>query len=93
MLRGIENVTGSNRIETINGNEQDNTLAGRGGNDTVNGGAGNDTYDFTGGGLGTDTFFDESGTSDRVLINSFNDILPGFNGITTGQTGTISWSS
>jgi Ca2+-binding RTX toxin-like protein len=87
VLRGIENVTGSNRIETINGNEQDNTLAGRGGNDTVNGGAGNDTYDFTGGGLGTDTFFDESGTSDRVLINSFNDILPGFNGITTGRDG------
>jgi len=76
VLRGIENVIGSNRVETINGNEQDNTLAGRGGNDSVNGGAGNDTYDFTGQGLGTDRFFDESGTSDRVLINSFTDILP-----------------
>ena len=96
VLRGLENVTGSNRAETINGNEQDNILAGRGGddmlagrggNDTVNGGAGNDTYDFTGGGLGTDRFFDESGTGDRVIIDSFNEILPGFNGITTGRDG------
>ena len=87
VLRGIENVTGSNRIETINGNEQDNTLAGRGGNDTVNGGAGNDTYDFTGGGLGTDTFFDESGTSDRVIIDSFSQILPSFGEFTTGRDG------
>ena len=38
MLRGIENVTGSNLAETINGNAQDNILAGRGGSDTVNGG-------------------------------------------------------
>ena len=85
VLRGIENVTGSNRAETINGNEQDNILdgrggddiiAGRGGNDTVNGGDGNDTYDFTGGGLGTDRFFDESGTGDRVIIDSFSQILP-----------------
>jgi Ca2+-binding RTX toxin-like protein len=87
VLRGIENVTGSNRPEIITGNEQDNTLSGRGGNDllagkggndTVFGGAGDDVYDFTGvgGGLGTDRFFDESGTNDRVIINGFNDILP-----------------
>jgi Ca2+-binding RTX toxin-like protein len=96
VLRGVELLAGNSHSEIITGNEQENglfgnggedTLAGRGGNDTVNGGAGNDTYDFTGGGLGTDTFFDESGTSDRVLINSFNDILPGFNGITTGRDG------
>jgi Ca2+-binding RTX toxin-like protein len=91
VLRGIENVTGSNRPEAIAGNEQDNTLSGRGGDDTlsgrggddtVNGGAGNDVYDFTGSGIGTDTFFDESGTSDLVVINSLNDILPG-----TGRDG------
>jgi Ca2+-binding RTX toxin-like protein len=84
VLRGIENVTGSNRPEAIAGNEQPNTLSGRGGDDTlsgrggddhVDGGAGNDVYDFTGSGLGTDTFFDESGT-DRVVINSLSDILP-----------------
>ena len=96
VLRGLENVTGSNRAETINGNEQDNILdgrggddiiAGRGGNDTVNGGDGNDTYDFTGGGLGTDRFFDESGTGDRVIIDSFSQILPSFGGLTTGRDG------
>ena len=43
VLRGIENITGSNRSETINGNEQDNVLDGRGGNDTLDGGLGNDT--------------------------------------------------
>jgi Ca2+-binding RTX toxin-like protein len=43
VLRGIENVTGSNRSETINGNEQNNVLDGRGGNDTLDGGLGNDT--------------------------------------------------
>ena len=95
-MRGLENVTGSNRAETINGNEQDNILdgrggddiiAGRGGNDTVNGGDGNDTYDFTGGGLGTDRFFDESGTGDRVIIDSFSQILPSFGGLTTGRDG------
>ena len=48
VLRGITNVTGSNRSETINGNEKDNILAGRGGSNTINGGLGNDTYDFRG---------------------------------------------
>jgi Ca2+-binding RTX toxin-like protein len=84
VLRGIENVTGSNRPEFIAGNELDNTLDGRGGNDqlvggagndTVNGGADNDVYDFTGVDLGSDQFFDESGT-DTVAVNSFSDILP-----------------
>jgi Ca2+-binding RTX toxin-like protein len=74
VLRGIENVIGSNLRETITGNELDNILAGRGGNDNINGGAGNDTYDFRGSAvLGTDTFNDESGT-DKVLVSSFNDI-------------------
>jgi Ca2+-binding RTX toxin-like protein len=87
VLRGIENVTGSNRAEAIIGNEQANTLSGRGGDDSisgrggddiVNGGAGDDVYVFVGveGGLGTDRFFDESGTNDRVLIDSLSDILP-----------------
>ena len=97
VLRGLENVTGSNRSETINGNEQDNILdgrggddiiAGRGGNDTVNGGDGNDTYDFTGGGLDIDRFFDQSGTSDRVVIDSFSQILPVLAGSRPDGTAT-----
>jgi Ca2+-binding RTX toxin-like protein len=88
VLREIENVSGSNRAEAIIGNEQANTLsgrggddgiAGRGGDDIVNGGAGDDVYvfiAFPGGSLGTDRFFDESGTNDRVLIDSLSDILP-----------------
>jgi Ca2+-binding RTX toxin-like protein len=96
VLRGIQNVTGSNQGETIIGNEQanvldgrggDDTLVGGGGNDTINGGDGNDTYDFTGGGLALDTFFDESGANDRVIIDSFSQILPSFNGLTTGRDG------
>ncbi len=73
-LRSIENVTGSNRPETINGNELDNVLEGRGGNDTLNGGARNDTYVMTGPSLGTDRFFDDSG-SDKVLINTLRDLV------------------
>jgi len=42
VLRGIENITGSNRPEVITGNDFDNTLDGRGGNDTMDGGLGND---------------------------------------------------
>ena len=52
VLRGIENVTGSNRSETIIGNEQDNVLDGRGGSDLLDGGLGNDTLI---GGDGIDT--------------------------------------
>jgi Ca2+-binding RTX toxin-like protein len=95
VLRGIEKVNGSSHSEIITGNEQDNTLSGRAGNDLLTGGGGNDTvfggadddvYDFTGGGLGTDRFFDESGTNDRVIVNSFNDILP-FSPVDGTQTG------
>jgi Ca2+-binding RTX toxin-like protein len=95
VLRGIESLVGTSHHEIITGNEQDNTLSGRGGNDLLAGGGGNDTvlggadddvYDFTGGGLGTDRFFDESGTNDRVIINSFNDILP-FSPVDGTQTG------
>ena len=42
MLRGLENITGSNRPEVITGNDLDNTLDGRGGNDTMDGGLGDD---------------------------------------------------
>ncbi|MGA7487368.1 MAG: hypothetical protein WBW74_10600 [Xanthobacteraceae bacterium] len=96
VLRGIENLVGNSHSEIIIGNEQENglfgnggddTLAGRGGDDDVQGGAGNDTYDFTGGGLSLDRFFDESGTADRVIIDSFSQILPSFGGLTTGQDG------
>ena len=73
--------------DTLIGGIGNDTLAGRGGNDTVNGGDGNDTYDFTGGGLDIDQFFDQSGTSDRVVIDSFSQILPSFGGLTTGRDG------
>jgi Ca2+-binding RTX toxin-like protein len=94
VLRGIENVGGSNRPEAIIGNEQANTLSGlggddfisgRGGDDTVRGGAGDDEYVFVafpGGSLGTDRFIEQSGTNDRVLIDSLSDILP-----QTGRNG------
>src|SRR5262249_21571787 len=43
ILRGIENVTGSNASEEIVGNELDNILDGRGGNNEFRGLQGNDT--------------------------------------------------
>jgi len=52
ILRGIQNVIGSNLSEVINGNEQANALDGAGGNDVINGGAGNDELI---GGAGNDT--------------------------------------
>ena len=74
ILRGFENVSGSNHADTITGNDQDNTLEGRGGDDTLNGLGGNDTYDFRGTtNLGLDVINDTSGT-DRILINSLSDI-------------------
>jgi Ca2+-binding RTX toxin-like protein len=79
ILRGIQNVTGSNHNETIIGNEQANVLDGRGGNDTLKGGGGNDTllggsgddtYDFTGSTLfGNDRIEDSSGNDKIVLDN------------------------
>src|SRR5262245_4004472 len=79
VLRGFQNVLGSDRTETINGNEQDNVIVPRSGNDRVNAGAGNDTYVFSSFGSsrdllqGNDTYFDESG-SDRIQVRSFLDI-------------------
>ncbi len=95
VLRGVENLAGNSHSEIIIGNEQENGLFGNGGDDTlagrgdddVEGGPGNDTYDFTGGGLALDRFFDESGTNDRVIIDSFSQILPSFGGLTTGRDG------
>jgi Ca2+-binding RTX toxin-like protein len=77
VLRGVNGVVGSNHSEAINGNEHNNFLQGRGGNDVINGGDGNDTYDLTGPdalSVGNDTYFDSSGT-DRVIINSLNDLF------------------
>jgi Ca2+-binding RTX toxin-like protein len=81
VLRGIQNVTGSNASEGILGNELDNTLSGRGGNDDLIGGAGNDTllggadgdvYDFTvaangANNVGNDKISDDSGADAIVL--------------------------
>ena len=84
---GDDLIDGGLGSDTLIGGIGNDTLAGRGGNDTVNGGDGNDTYDFTGGGLDIDRFFDQSGTSDRVVIDSFSQILPSFGGLTTGRDG------
>src|SRR3984893_4649397 len=46
VLRGIENVIGSNHSETINGNEKDNTLDGGLGDDIIIGGGGSDTVRY-----------------------------------------------
>jgi Ca2+-binding RTX toxin-like protein len=81
VLRGFENVSGSNHVDTITGNNGDNTLEGRGGDDTLNGLGGNDTYDFRGTtNLGLDVINDTSGT-DRILINSVSDIARAVNGV------------
>jgi Ca2+-binding RTX toxin-like protein len=79
VLRGIQNITGSNHNETIIGNEQDNVLDGRGGNDiliggggndTLLGGSGDDTYSFTGSTpFGNDRIEDTSG-NDTIVINN-----------------------
>ena len=56
VLRGIENVTGSDSDEIISGNDGANVLDGRGGNDTIDGGLGNDAIIGGGGVLpGIDT--------------------------------------
>jgi Ca2+-binding RTX toxin-like protein len=63
VLRGIENVTGSNHFETINGNELANVLDGGGNSDVIDGG------------LGNDLIIGGSGTGDTVSYVS-HDSLP-----------------
>lgn len=55
VLRGIENITGSNHDESITGNEQANILSGRGGADVLDGGLGNDSL-IGGGGVDTASY-------------------------------------
>jgi Ca2+-binding RTX toxin-like protein len=82
VLRGIENVTGSNAPEFIAGNELDNVLNGRGGgnefvgfggNDTLIAGSGNDSYFFTTvngiASTGKSTISD-SGGNDTIFIDA-----------------------
>jgi Ca2+-binding RTX toxin-like protein len=84
VLRGIENVTGSNASEFIVGNELDNVLNGRGGNnefvggggnDTLISGSGNDLYVFNASAqngtarFGNDTISD-SGGNDTIFIDT-----------------------
>ena len=88
VLRGIENITGSNRPEFITGNELDNTLDGRGGNDILDGGLGNDviiggnTLFIVGGGVLTsiDTVSYASHDSLPLLPGEINLILLGVGG-------------
>jgi serralysin len=83
-LQSIENVTGTSVSDIIRGDSGANiinggsgadTLAGRGGNDTINGGPGNDTYEFLGTSLGSDKFFDESGTADKIVIDDLSNLI------------------
>jgi len=48
ILRGIENIIGTNVSDVITGNELNNTVYERGGNDTLNGGEGIDTLNYDG---------------------------------------------
>ena len=61
VLRGIENVTGSNGDEIINGNDGANVLDGRGGNDIIDGGLGNDTLIGGDGGIDTASYLSHDG--------------------------------
>jgi Ca2+-binding RTX toxin-like protein len=82
ILRGIENVTGSNASEEIVGNELDNVLDGRGGNNELRGLGGNDTLRA---GSGDDHYFfttvngithtgnatiSDTGGSDKIFIDA-----------------------
>ena len=61
VLRGIENVTGSNGDEIINGNDGANVLDGRGGNDIIDGGLGDDTLIGGDGGIDTASYLSHDG--------------------------------
>ena len=63
VLTGIENLTGSSRIDVLSGNDRANTLKGGGGNDTLNGEEGNDKLY---GDAGNDTM--DGGDDDDMLM-------------------------
>lgn len=66
VLRGIENVTGSEGADQISGNELDNDMRGGGGNDTFRGDLGRDSYH---GDSGIDTVdYGLSGTAVTVSL-------------------------
>jgi Ca2+-binding RTX toxin-like protein len=78
VLRGIENVTGSDQFDNINGNEFSNVLDGRGDNDSIDGG------------LGNDLIIGGAGTGDNVSYASHNGqpVLSGeLNLLTLGTDG------
>jgi len=92
VLRGIENILGSNRNDTLRGDDGNNVLNGRSGNDiifsghgenTLRGGSGNDRLT---GGSGNDTF--TGGTGNDVLQGQAgNDLLNGGAGADTLDGG------
>ena len=61
VLRGIENVTGSDNDEVINGNDGINVLDGRAGNDVLDGGLGDDTIIGGDGGIDTASYLSHDG--------------------------------
>jgi Ca2+-binding RTX toxin-like protein len=67
-------VTGSDGANILIGSTGNDTLDGGLGNDTVNGGSGNDTFLF-GSGDGHDRIQDNSGSADKILLDSGIDPL------------------
>ncbi|VEP16822.1 hypothetical protein H1P_50027 [Hyella patelloides LEGE 07179] len=78
LLRGIENVIGSDHDDIIKGNGQANLLTGGGGNDTLTGGNGADRFVFNSAAEGINTITDFStAQGDKIEISQ-----SGFGGIT-----------
>ena len=90
ILRGIENVSGSNHNDTIIGNEQDNVLDGRGGSDVLDGGLGNDT--LIGGG-GNDTALYSSHDNTPLGFGEQDVITLGLNGADGSYTRSAAYFS
>jgi Ca2+-binding RTX toxin-like protein len=81
ILRGIEDVRGSNNKDTIVGNELDNKLFGEEGDDTITGGGDVDVEALTGG-SGRDTFVYLSRSDSNVTATRSGDFITDF---TVGQ--------
>ena len=76
MLKGFENVVGSDGDDEITGDNMNNVLNGGAGGDTLNGGAGDDTLN---GGAGDDTL-DGGAGADTLYGGAGDDTLSGGDG-------------
>ena len=77
ILRGIEDVRGSNNQDTIIGNEQDNKLFGDEGDDRITGGRDTNLETLTGG-TGRDTFVYLSRSDSNVTLTRSGDFITDF---------------